>query len=65
MKDIKLNLILEKDNSGNPVLYGCRGAGKGCSRNKFRKKTTHCDDCLLADPEETLEEFEKRLNQVN
>lgn len=46
------------------ALFACRGAGRGCPRNKFRSRKVHCDDCLKADnPNETLVDFKARLER--
>lgn len=62
----KVDFIMEKTPGGELQLWGCRGEGKGCKRNKFRSARKHCQDCVLADnPEETLADFEKRLRLGN
>lgn len=63
--ELKIEMIMETV-GGKAELWGCRGEGKGCTRNKYRARSKHCEDCLLADnPNETLEEFEKRLRRGN
>ncbi len=56
-----LQLIMVKDGKGGHNLYGCRGEGKGCNRNKHRASKTQCPDCVLADPKETIGHFQKRM----
>lgn len=60
-----LHLIMERVAEGNDAscfkLYACRGAGKGCTRNKYRERKIHCPDCVEARNEETLEQLESRL----
>lgn len=62
----RLQLIMEHVRlpSGSTCLrvWGCRGEGKGCSRNQYRQRTAHCEDCVEAtDDHETLGEFCHRL----
>ncbi len=42
---IELKTILAKDAGGEFRLWACRGAGKGCARNKYRERQKPCDDC--------------------
>ena len=42
----ELNTILAKDAEGEFRLWACRGAGKGCRRNKYRAQQKPCDDCF-------------------
>lgn len=65
--DPKMSFILERVRSGDTLdcfqLWLCRGEGKGCKRNKHRKSIVHCDDCVLGDDKETLEELQKRVTR--
>lgn len=58
-----LQFIMAKDRAGTLRLWGCRGAGKGCERNRYRTRAAPCDDCLLAIETETLAQFRARLNR--
>lgn len=63
-ENLKLDLILQKEASGEFELYACRGKGKGCKRNKTREKKAACEDCMGPLPEHlTLEEVYNRLNK--
>lgn len=45
-------------------MWACRGAGKGCKRNKTRKNLKPCEDCFGPLPEDmTLEEVTERLSR--
>jgi len=57
-----MRLLLER-NGRAFVLWACRGDGKGCKRNEYRKRDKHCDDCVLASPEETLEQLQARIDR--
>ena len=57
-----IEFIMERSGSGF-AMYGCRGAGKGCNRNKYRESKKHCDDCVLADPNETIGDFKTRMER--
>jgi hypothetical protein len=59
-----LRLILEGDGkTGLTHAWACRGDGKGCKRNTFRKRSTHCDDCMgPLPPDMTLEQVRARLD---
>lgn len=46
MPEMKLDLILAKDGAGEARLWACRGEGKGCARNKFRRQHKPCDSCF-------------------
>lgn len=46
MTDLQLNTILAKDEAGNFRLWACRGEGKGCERNKYRRAQKPCADCV-------------------
>lgn len=59
----KLNMILHKRSDGHFELYGCVGAGKGCKRNYTRNKGVKCDDCVLADENETIEQLYNRMTR--
>jgi hypothetical protein len=62
----KLSLIMQRDHTGELRLWACRGEGKGCGRNKFRKQSVHCDDCLgPLPPDMTLEEVHQRLARTD
>ena len=45
-RTIKLETILAKDEDGEFQLWACRGAGKGCNRNKHRRTAKPCEDCV-------------------
>ncbi len=60
----KLETILARDAAGKLRLWACRGAGKGCERNKHRRKTKPCEDCFGPLPEDmTLGEVAERLQR--
>lgn len=42
----KLDMILAKDEAGAFRLWACRGAGKGCARNHYRRQRKPCADCV-------------------
>lgn len=46
------------------VLYACRGVRKGCKK-RVHKLKRHCEDCLLPDPDDTLEQVVKMLERGN
>lgn len=46
----QLKMILARDHAGIFHLWACRGNGKGCNRNRFRKSVP-CDDCFGPLPE--------------
>ena len=59
-------MIMERVGTGSGpgafALWACRGAGRGCTRNKFLSRKKHCDDCVPAhDMNETLEQLQKRI----
>lgn len=57
----KLDMILHRDIDGQMKLWACRGTGKGCKRNRFRKSIP-CEDCVPAhDGNETLEQLQGRI----
>lgn len=59
-----LNTILAKDESGEFRLWACRGEGKGCTRNKYRRSQTPCSDCFgPLDENLTLQQVADRLKQ--
>jgi hypothetical protein len=41
-----LSTILAKDVDGELRLWACRGEGKGCARNKYRRAAKPCVDCF-------------------
>lgn len=43
---IELKTILAKDAAGEFRLWACRGIGKGCARNKYRRQQAPCADCF-------------------
>lgn len=58
----RLDLILHRDRDGKLKLWACRGAGKGCGRNRYRSRKAPCDDCVPAhDEEETVGELIERV----
>lgn len=64
----KIQFILEKTGNGknahNYALFACRGEGRGCSRNKYRSRLKHCDDCVATNNgNETLAELNTRLQR--
>lgn len=60
----KLNLIMANDEGGNKGLWACRGAGKGCERNKYRNAKKPCEDCMgPLDGNLTLEQAIEKLEQ--
>lgn len=64
-----LQMILEKVHEGNSPssfqMWACQGEGRGCTRNKFRTRKKHCEDCVLARDEETLGELKERIRRGN
>lgn len=42
----ELQTILAKDDAGELRLWACRGEGKGCERNKYRRQAKPCEDCF-------------------
>jgi len=42
----QLRLILNRERDESFALYACRGDGKGCNRNRYRKQLKPCDDCV-------------------
>jgi hypothetical protein len=57
-----LDLILAKDAGGELRLWACRGVGKGCARNKYRRRRTPCADCVgPLDEKLTIGEVEQML----
>ena len=65
MSTPELSFILEKTGDGHSTLdftlFACRGAGRGCKRNKYRQMKIHCPDCVEANPTETLAKLKSRL----
>lgn len=61
-----LSLILYRKPDGAFGLWACRGAGKGCKRNSYRKDVSRkpCEDCVGPLPENlTLEQVQERLSR--
>jgi hypothetical protein len=59
-----LKTILAKDAEGEFRLWACRGAGKGCSRNKYRRQQAPCEDCLgPLDEQLTLAQVQAMISQ--
>ena len=59
----ELKLILAHDREQQLRLWACRGNGRGCKRNRYRKSVP-CDDCFGPLPEHlTLAEVEERLQR--
>jgi hypothetical protein len=64
MSEPKLNMILARDGAGAFQLWACRGHGKGCKRNLFRKSTKPCDDCMgPLPPTVTIGEVYRRMQK--
>ena len=65
MADIRM--ILERIGPGtapeNFQMWACRGEGRGCTRNLHRKSAKHCQDCVLADENETIGDLQKRMKR--
>jgi hypothetical protein len=58
----KLSTILAKDANGDFRLWACRGEGKGCGRNKYRRQQKPCADCFgPLDENMTLGQVVERL----
>jgi len=61
MSKPQVQFVMEKVGD-DYVLWACRGEGRGCTRNRYRSRKTHCEDCVACrDPNETLESIIKRL----
>lgn len=61
---LSMALILHRNGRNNFEMYACRGDGKGCDRNKYRKTLAPCDDCIgPLDPKMTLGEIEEKLTK--
>lgn len=59
-----LKMILWRHTDGKLKLWACRGEGKGCVRNRFRRRSKPCDDCVPAhDEKETLGQLQARLRR--
>ena len=57
-----LDLIMHRDNDGKLKLWACRGGGKGCARNRYRKSRAPCEDCMgPLDEKLTLEQVQAKL----
>ena len=62
----ELQTILARDAAGDFRLWACRGAGKGCARNQFRRTQKPCEDCMgPLDENLTLGEVMEKLKQVD
>jgi hypothetical protein len=60
----ELEMILAKNGVGKFDLWACRGEGKGCPRNKFRKRKKPCEDCVGPLPEHlTIGEVHQMLKR--
>lgn len=60
----KLDMIMHRDTDGKLKLWACRGAGKGCTRNRYRTRKVPCDDCVPAhDETETIGELQSRIER--
>ena len=59
-----IDMILAKDENGKFALWACRGEGKGCPRNFYRKNKKPCEDCYgPLDENLTLAEVQEQLNR--
>lgn len=62
-----LEMIMERVGAGagteNFAMWACRGAGRGCKRNATRARKKHCDDCVAARNDETLEQLLARMKR--
>ncbi len=64
MSDADLKLVMAPDAAGDLQLWACRGAGKGCERNRHRKALKPCDDCAGPLPRTmTLAEVKAKLDK--
>jgi hypothetical protein len=64
MSSAELHTILAKDEAGKFQLWACRGAGKGCERNRYRRAQKPCPDCYgPLDENLTLQQVVDRLKQ--
>lgn len=67
MDEPNLKMILERVAEGSTrscfKLWACRGEGRGCARNKFRRRTTRCDDCVETHNEETIAALMARMER--
>lgn len=67
MAEPQIKVIMEKVGEGRTPdcfkLWACRGAGKGCTRNKYRRRLVHCDDCVETSPHETLASLKARMDR--
>lgn len=62
-KGLKLHLIRKR---GKYQLFGCRQRLPGCKVTEAaREKMGPCSDCVLGDPNETVEQFAARILRVN
>lgn len=60
-----LEMFLVKDDSGKFNLYACILVGRGCERNKYRRKKAYCEDCILGRDNETLGDLQARVRGGN
>lgn len=60
-----IDFIMERIGPGrgaeNFKLWACRGEGKGCNRNRFRKQKRHCEDCVATEDDQTLGEIREKI----
>ena len=60
----ELAFILSRDDRGEFRLWACRGEGKGCVRNQYRKQKAPCEDCYgPCDERMTIGELQERLTK--
>lgn len=65
--DIKMFLerIHHTDEPSSFQLWACRGEGRGCRRNSFRTHKKHCEDCVLARDDETIQQLMTRIQRAD
>lgn len=65
MTDVpSLALIMHRLGNGKLAMSACRGAGKGCNRNRYRKTKVPCEDCMGPLPEDmTMAQVLERLEK--
>jgi hypothetical protein len=64
VKKPQIDMILHRDGTGKFQLWACRGAGKGCDRNRYRKSKAPCPDCYgPLPPEMTIGEVHDRISK--
>lgn len=62
MASSELQTIMARDESGKLCLWACRGVGKGCERNKYRRQIKPCEDCFgPLDENMTLQQVVDRM----